>query len=92
MLSDHEWIEDDTLVGDEILWRGVTALQTEIEPATGRVIPVEGAFRSQEVSMNVAAERGIFFAILWSREPKRNKFRAPVHGRQARFWNRGDSS
>src|SRR5436309_1246852 len=47
--------------------------------------------RPWRLPMNVAAERGIYSAILWSREPKRNKFRAPVHGPNARFWNRGDS-
>ena len=55
MLADHEWVEDGTLVGHEILWRGVTPGQTEADTA-GHVIPVEGVFRSQEVSMNVAGE------------------------------------
>ena len=55
-MVDREWIDDDTIAPTELLWRGVTSDQTEIEAATGRVIPTEGAFRTQQVSMNVASE------------------------------------
>src|SRR6266516_402380 len=50
--------------------------------------PQVGRYRGEDsLSMNVAGERGIYSAILWSREPKRNKFRAPDHDRNERFWN-----
>ena len=55
-MVEGEWTDDNTIAPTEILWRGVISDQTEIEAATGRVIPTEGAFRTQQVSMNVASE------------------------------------
>lgn len=48
--------DDLTVADDEIVWRGITADQIGLDPVTGQVIPRERAFRTQEVSVNFAAQ------------------------------------
>lgn len=54
-MPDPVRIDDAGIPNDARLWRGCIPDQRELDH-TGRLIPTEGAFRTQEVSMNLADE------------------------------------
>jgi len=58
-MPDREWIDDGNVQGDAILWRGVVPDLIDTDQLTGLQIPSDGAFRTHEVSMNVAAETSV---------------------------------
>ena len=55
-MPDPEWIDDASVPDQSVLWRGVSPELQEIDGLTNRLIPREGAFRTQKVSMNIKAE------------------------------------
>lgn len=55
-MPDGQWADDQSIDNDAVLWRGATPNLIELDPVSGKVIPREGAFRTQVVSMNVASE------------------------------------
>lgn len=54
-MPDGQWVDDQSIDNETVLWRGVTPDLIEVDPISGRVIPREGAFRTQLVSMNITA-------------------------------------